>query len=128
MKDLAPGQLIICEEAGILGPASPDSCLECFDLTKDFCTHCGFNLCHQCQSYQEYLFRHDAEECLALQKIKKPNDQQVFDISGLFNLVFPLRLLRTKLKNPKLYQQLNRLEGHVDLRMDQVSDFFYYKI
>lgn len=33
-KNLQPGQLVIIEEAGVLGPASAESCLECLCLTK----------------------------------------------------------------------------------------------
>lgn len=33
-QDLLPGQVILVEEAGIIGPASADSCLECLDLTQ----------------------------------------------------------------------------------------------
>ena len=82
-KDLQPGQMILVEQAGVLGPASPDSCLECLELTKDSCNLCGFSFCNDCQSQpQENLSRHDQEECVLLQTTKNPSQQQVWDISG----------------------------------------------
>ena len=36
-------------------------------------------------------------------------------------MVFPLRLLRLKSTNAKLYKQITSLEGHVQHRKDQVS-------
>ena len=82
-KDLQPGQLLLVEQAGVLGPASPESCLECLELTKEFCNLCGFSLCHECQKHpQECMSRHDKEECILLQSTKNPNQQQVWNISG----------------------------------------------
>lgn len=120
-RDLNPGSQIICEEAAVLGPASPESCLECLEITKSFCQFCGFSLCQKCQENREFLSRHTADECQLLQNIKKPNQQDVWNISGLFNIVFPLRFLRLKTTNPKLYKQLTELEGHQDQRKEQVS-------
>ena len=34
--------------------------------------------------------------------------------------MFPLRLLRLKTSDPKLYKQITSLEGHVEHRQDQV--------
>ena len=67
----------------VLGPASPESCLECLELTKESCNLCGFSLCHDCQSHpQEFLSRHDSEECVLLQKTKNPSQQEIWNISG----------------------------------------------
>jgi len=121
-KELQPGQLVLVEQAGVLGPASPESCLECLELTKESCNLCGFSLCHDCQSHpQEFLSRHDSEECVLLQKTKNPSQQEIWNISGLFNIVFPLRLLRLKTSDPKLYKQITSLEGHVEHRQHQKS-------
>ena len=82
-KDLQPGQLLLVEQAGVLGPASPDSCLECLELTKESCNLCGFSLCDECQKHlPEFLSRHDKEECSLLQSTKNPCQQQVWNISG----------------------------------------------
>ena len=40
-------------------------------------------------------------------------------------MVFPLRLLRLKTSDPKLYKQITSLEGHVEHRQDQVSAYDY---
>ena len=41
-------------------------------------------------------------------------------------MVFPLRLLRLKTSDPKLYKQITSLEGHVENRQDQVSVYNYF--
>jgi hypothetical protein len=43
-------------------------------------------------------------------------------------MVFPLRLLRLKTSDPKLYKQITSLEGHVEHRQDQVSVYVYFLV
>ena len=43
-------------------------------------------------------------------------------------MVFPLRLLRLKTSDPKLYKQITSLEGHVEHRQDQVSAYDYFSL
>ncbi len=91
-------------------------------LNAESCDQCGFGLCKICQKFKEALCKHDAEECQLLQKIsKRPNQQECTNISGLFNVVFPLRFLRLRTSNPELYKQLSALEGHAQERLEQVS-------
>ena len=120
-KDIEPGQVILTEEAAIVGPASPESCLECLRITQDFCASCGFSLCCYCRQLQSVcqLTRHDKEECQALQKVKLPNEH-FKDLPGLFNIVFPMRFVQLKWSDPELYKKLILLEGHIEARKEQV--------
>ena len=120
-QDIEPGQVILCEEAAIVGPASPESCLECLRITQDFCASCGFSLCCNCKQHQSLgqLTRHDKEECQALQKVKLPNGN-FKDLPGLFNIVFPIRFIQLKWSDPGLFKKLICLEGHVEDRKEQV--------
>ena len=120
-QDIEPGQVILCEEAAIVGPASPESCLECLRITQDFCASCGFSLCCNCQQHFQSLklTRHDIEECQALQKVKLPNGN-FKDLPGLFNIVFPMRFIQLKWTDPGLFKKLICLEGHVEDRKEQV--------
>lgn len=61
--------------------------------------------------------RHDTTECEDLQKLRQNHPA---DLSGLFNLIFPYRFLRLKKENPKIYNKLMSLEGHLNLRKKQV--------
>jgi hypothetical protein len=109
---MSAGELVICEEAAMIGPANDQSCLECLALTTFECPKCHFNLCENCLNHD--LTRHDSEECLILEKVQNP------DIPGLYNLVFPLRFLRLKSANPELFERLVKLEGHMEIRQLQV--------
>ena len=119
IENLDPGQELLCEEAAVVGPASAESCLECLQITRDQCSKCGFSLCSHCQNSQNtnICHRHDSTECEALQKLRQNHPA---DLSGLFNLVFPLRFLRLKCDDPKTYNRLITLESHLDLRTKQV--------
>ena len=123
-KDIDPGQIILCEEAAIVGPAKPESCLECLNTTaQDFCKTCGFSLCVHCQNQRSKLTRHDEEECQALLKVKAPSEH-FKDLPGLFNIVFPMRMIKLKWNNPSLYNKLMQLEGHLQERFLQVCIYF----
>ena len=118
-QDIEPGQVILTEEAAIVGPASPESCLECLRFTQDFCASCGFSLCGYCSDICRT--RHDKEECQALQKVKLPNEH-FKDLPGLFNIVFPIRFVQLKWSDPQLFNKLIVLEGHVEARKEQVCN------
>ena len=119
-RDLQPGEIVICEEAGVLGPASPEACLECVRITDTTCSKCGFSLCANCQT-AEYRFRHEAEECQILFKVQHGHN---VDIPGLYNIVFPLRFLRLKYTSPEIYKKLMALESHLEERKNQVIACF----
>lgn len=115
-RDLHPGEVVICEEAGVIGPGSPEACLECVHLTSQTCSHCGFSLCENCKNSPQ-LCRHEEEECQILYRVQHGHD---VDIPGLFNIVFPLRLLRLKTSQPDVYERLKALESHLEQRKNQV--------
>ena len=41
VRDLEPGEVILLEEAAVVGPASKDSCLECLKACKSYCNFKG---------------------------------------------------------------------------------------
>ena len=52
-KFIAPGTVILTEEASLVGPSTPYACIECLaaaiSTSVNKCSGCGHPMCKQCQ-------------------------------------------------------------------------------
>ncbi|CAG9773984.1 unnamed protein product [Ceutorhynchus assimilis] len=116
-EDLKQGKLIFKEAPVLVGPHlnGPARCFKCLKtinlLMCSFCDSCNTAL--MCADYCQGT-HHTEEECLTL-KTQKVKGQILAENPSV---IFPLRVLLLSIYNPKAFEEVLKLEPHLEKRRD----------
>ncbi|KAJ1529909.1 hypothetical protein ONE63_006638 [Megalurothrips usitatus] len=137
-KDIAPGDLILRQEALVVGPCqnSKPVCLGCLKPFHgenyirssesedcDRCMGCQWPLCcPTCPGLGQPL-GHSEEECAAL-RAAGPSGRRVMALNKrtpLYNVIVPLRVLLLQKQDPGRWKAVRRMQSHDDTRRGMPS-------
>lgn len=116
-KLLKAGELIMKESPALVGPQlnGPARCFKCFKpinlLMCSFCDQCNTALMCIDNCKGKY---HSEEECLTL-KTQKLKGQILAENPSV---IFPLRCLLLSIYNPEAFEEIVKLEAHLEQRRD----------
>ncbi|XP_053683976.1 SET domain-containing protein SmydA-8-like [Sabethes cyaneus] len=107
-RDIASGEQILMEEAYVTGPYydADISCLNCFKESCCTCSKCGkAPLCYDCTNHNE-------DEC----NFYRESQLDKNFLYNHFNVITPVRCLLLYRTNPEHYEEIMRMESHLEER------------